>query len=103
MLAERGPPDANDFIYQYDSSRGYNASPGLERITAALLAINAMDDERNPVELGIMEREIKRVRNGKLYMIPASEETRGHGTTANAKFYKQQLQDLLERAPRRTM
>jgi homoserine O-acetyltransferase/O-succinyltransferase len=103
MLAERGPPDANDFIYQYDSSRGYNASPGLERISAALLAINAMDDERNPIELGIMEREIKRVKNGKLYMILASEETRGHGTTANAKLYKQQLQELLERAPRRTM
>ncbi len=96
------PADANDFIYQYDSSRDYNPSPRLGRITAALLAINAMDDERNPVELGIMEREIKRVRNGKLYMIPASDETRGHGTTANAKFWKQQLQELLEQTPLRT-
>ena len=103
MLAQRGPPDANDFIYQYDSSRGYNASPGLERIGAALLAILAVDDERNPPELGIMEREIKRVKNGRLYMIPASTDTRGHGTTANAKFYKQQLKELLDTAPRRTM
>jgi len=103
MLAQRGPPDANDFIYQYDSSRGYNASPGLERIGAALLAILAVDDERNPPELGITEREIKRVRNGKLHMVPASDDTRGHGTTANAKFYKQQLKELLDTAPRRAM
>ena len=103
MLAARGPADANDFLYQYDSSPDYNASPGLERITAALLAIVSMDDERNPSETGIMEREIKRVKNGKLYTIPASDDTRGHGTTANARFYKQQLQELLEKAPRRTM
>ena len=103
MLAARGPADANDFLYQYDSSRDYNASPGLERITAALLAIVSMDDERNPSETGIMEREMKRVKNGKLYMIPASDDTRGHGTTANARFYKQQLKDLLDTAPRRTM
>jgi len=103
MLAARGPADANDFLYQYDSSRDYNASPGLERITAALLAIVSMDDERNPSETGIMEREIKRVKNGKLYTIPASDDTRGHGTTANARFYKQQLQELLEKAPRRTI
>jgi homoserine O-acetyltransferase/O-succinyltransferase len=103
MLAARGPADANDFLYQYDSSRDYNASPGLERITASLLAIVSMDDERNPSETGISEREVKRVKNGKLYMIPASDDTRGHGTTANAKFYKQKLQELLEKAPRRTM
>jgi homoserine O-acetyltransferase len=50
-----------------------------------------------------MTREIKRVKNGALYLIPASEDTRGHGTTAMAKFWKQQLQELLEAAPRRTM
>jgi homoserine O-acetyltransferase len=103
MLAARSPADANDFLYQYDSSRDYNASPGLERITASLLAIVSMDDERNPSETGVMEREMKRVKNGKLYVIPASDETRGHGTTAQARFWKQQLQELLEKAPRRTM
>jgi homoserine O-acetyltransferase len=95
--------DANDFLYQWDSSRDYNPSPGLERIEAVLLAINAADDERNPPETGIMESEIKRVKNGKLYVIPASEETRGHGTTGMAKFYKQQIQDVLQTAPRRAM
>ncbi len=95
--------DANDFLYQWDSSRDYSPAPGLERIQAALLAINSADDERNPPETGIMERELKRVKNGKLYLIPASEETRGHGTTGMAKFYKQQLQELLASAPKRTM
>lgn len=93
--------DANDFVYQWDSSRDYNASPGLERITAPLLAINAADDERNPPELGIMERELKRVKNGKLLMIPASEETRGHGTTGMAKFWKAQLQEFMQATAKR--
>lgn len=93
--------DANDFVYQWDSSRDYNASPGLDRITAPLLAINAADDERNPPELGIMERELKRVKNGKLLMIPASEETRGHGTTGMAKFWKAQLQEFMQASAKR--
>ena len=92
--------DANDFVYQWDASRDYNASPGLERISAPLLAINAADDERNPPELGIMERELKRVKNGRLFLIPASEQTRGHGTTGMAVFWKQQLQDFLQAVPR---
>jgi homoserine O-acetyltransferase len=95
--------DANDFLYQWDSSREYNPAPKLEQIKAVLLAINSADDERNPPETGIMERELKRVQNGKLYLIRASEDTRGHGTTAMAKFYKQQLQELLQSAPRRAM
>ena len=100
-LAAPFTADANDFLYQWDSSRDYNPSPGLERIQAALLAINSADDERNPPETGIMERELKRVKNGRLYLIPASEETRGHGTTGMAKFWKQQVQELLQTAPRR--
>ena len=94
--------DANDFLYQRDSSRDYNASPGLERIRAALLAINAADDERNPPEFGIMERELKRVKNGRLYLIPASEETRGHGTTGMARFWKAQLQAFMQANERRS-
>jgi homoserine O-acetyltransferase len=95
--------DANDFIYQWEASHDYNPSPGLERIEATLLAINAADDERNPPETGVTDAAMKRVRNGKLYLIPASTETRGHLTTGNAKFYQQQLRDLLATAPQRTM
>ena len=92
--------DANDYIYQWESSRDYNPAAGLERIEAALLAINSADDERNPPETGLMEREMKRVKNGRLLLIPASEDTRGHGTTAMAKFYRDELRALLETAPR---
>jgi len=95
--------DANDFLYQWDSSRDYNPAPNLEKIAAALLVINSADDERNPPETGIMERELKRVKSGKLYLIPANEDTRGHGTTGMAKFWKQQLQEWLQSVPRRTM
>ena len=93
--------DANDFLYQWESSGNYNASPGLERIEATLLAINSADDERNPPELKIMEREMKRVKNGRFFLIPASAETRGHGTTGLAKFWTQPVRELLQIAPRR--
>ncbi len=95
--------DANDFLYQWDASRDYNPAPGLERVQAALLAINSADDERNPPELGIMERELKRIKNGRMYLIPSSEDTRGHGTTGMAKFWKQQVQELLQTVARRAI
>jgi homoserine O-acetyltransferase len=95
--------DANDFLYAWESSADYEATSGLDRIQATLLAVNAADDERNPPESGIMERDLKRVKNGKLLLIPASEETRGHATTGMAKFYKTQVQELLQTAPRRAM
>ena len=95
--------DANDFIYQWDASHDFNPSPNLEKIEATTLAINAADDERNPPETGVTDAAIKRIKNGRLYLIPASTETRGHLTTGNAKFYKQQLQDLLATAPQKTM
>jgi homoserine O-acetyltransferase len=92
--------DANDVLYQWDSSRDYNPSAGLERIQATLLAINSADDERNPPELGVMDREIRRVKNGRVLLIPASEQTAGHGTTFSAKFWKADLAALLQAAPR---
>jgi homoserine O-acetyltransferase/O-succinyltransferase len=95
--------DANDFIYQWEASHDYNPSAGMERIEATLLAINAADDERNPPETGVTEAAIKRIKNGRLYLIPASTQTRGHLTTGNAAFYKQQLQELLQTAPQHTM
>jgi homoserine O-acetyltransferase/O-succinyltransferase len=92
--------DANDLLYQWESSRDYNPSAGLERIQATLLAINSADDERNPPELGILDREIKRVKNGRVVLIPASDQTAGHATTFFAKFWKSDVGALLQTAPR---
>lgn len=94
--------DANDHLYQWDSSRDYDASASLEKIEATVLAINSADDERNPPELGLLDREIKRVKNGSVLLIPASAETFGHGTTGRAKFWKDDVAALLKTAPRRT-
>ena len=102
-LATEVTADANDFLYQWQASHDYNPSGALERIEATLLAINAADDERNPPETGITDAALKRVKKGRLYLIPASAETRGHLTTGNARFYTQQLQELLQTAPQRTM
>lgn len=95
--------DANDFLYQWEASHDYNPTGGLDRIEATLLAINAADDERNPPETGVTDAAMKRVKNGRLFLIPASTETRGHLTTGNAAFWKQQLQELLQTAPQKTM
>ena len=100
-LAAPFTADANDYLYQWEASADYDPAPNLERVRAALLAVNSADDERNPPELGIMERELKRIEGARLFLIPASEDTRGHGTTGLAKFWKRQVQALLETAPRR--
>jgi homoserine O-acetyltransferase len=99
-LAETSRADANDVIFQYESARDYNPSPKLESIKARLLAINSADDERNPAELGIMEREIKRIAQGRFLLIPASDETSGHGTTGRAKWWKHHLAEFLRPADR---
>jgi homoserine O-acetyltransferase len=101
-LAAPFPADANDWIYAWESSGGYNPTPVLDKITAAVLAINAADDERNPPITGVTEAALKHVKNGRLFLIPASEETRGHGTTGMAKFYTKELAAFLETAPRKT-
>jgi homoserine O-acetyltransferase len=98
----KAPPagDANDLLFQWASSGDYDPAAGLEKIRASLLAINSADDERNPPELGVLDREIKRVKNGRVFLIPASEQTAGHGTTGQARFWKQPLAELLQTAPR---
>jgi homoserine O-acetyltransferase len=91
--------DANDFIYQWESSHDYDAADKLEAIEASLLLINSADDERNPPETGLTDAAMKRVKIGRLYLIPASTDTRGHGTTGNATFYTEQVRQLLQNAP----
>ncbi|HET7063978.1 MAG TPA: alpha/beta fold hydrolase [Rudaea sp.] len=94
--------DANDCLYQIDSSRDYNPQPKLGTIKAALLAVNSADDQINPPELGILEREIKNVPHGRAIVIPISEATRGHGTHTWAALWKDELMKLLnESEPKR--
>jgi homoserine O-acetyltransferase len=95
--------DANDYLYQWDASHDYDPSAGMEKIEATLLAINAADDERNPPETGVTADAVRRIKNGKIHLIPASTETRGHLTTGNARFYVEQLKELLQSAPQKTM
>ena len=90
--------DANDFLYQVNSSRNYDPSPQLEKITAPVMYINSADDFINPPELGIAERGIKKVKNGRFVLLPISDETRGHGTHTRAAVWKQYLQELLEKS-----
>jgi homoserine O-acetyltransferase len=102
-LANATKADANDFIWAWSSSADFDAAPALERIQATVLAINSADDERNPPDTGVTDAALKRVKNGKIYLIPASTETRGHLTTGNANFYAKQLDELLRSAPNRAM
>lgn len=87
--------DANDLLYQVEASRDYDPGPGLEKIRAPLLAVNSADDLINPPELGILEREIRRVARGRAVVLPLSAATRGHGTHTFAAVWKQYLTELL--------
>src|SRR6201984_2324039 len=88
--------DANDVLYALEASHDYDPGPNLEKIRAPLLAINSADDLINPPELGILEREIKRVPHGRAIVIPTSDKTRGHGSHTIATLWKDQLQELVK-------
>ncbi|MBI3886311.1 MAG: alpha/beta fold hydrolase [Opitutae bacterium] len=92
--------DANDYLYALEASADYDPAPGLEKITAPLLAINTADDLINPPELGLLEREIKRVAHGRAVVIPFSAETRGHGSHTVAALWKDELAKLLAESAR---
>jgi homoserine O-acetyltransferase/O-succinyltransferase len=88
--------DANDILYAVNSSRNYDPSGKLETIKAPVMFVNSGDDFINPPELGIAEREIKKVKNGKFVLLPPSEQTHGHGTHTLAAVWQQYLKELLD-------
>jgi homoserine O-acetyltransferase len=88
--------DANDLLYALNASRNYDPSPQLEKITVPVMFVNSADDFINPPELGIAEREIKRVKKGRFVLIPISEQSHGHGTHTWAAVWQQYLKELLE-------
>ena len=88
--------DANDVLYAVAASRDYDPGPDLARIEAPLFAVNCADDLVNPPELGILEREIRRVPHGRAIVIPYSDRTRGHGSHTVAALWKQYLEELLK-------
>ncbi len=96
VRAQVATKDANDMLYQFDASRDYDPAPMLEKIRAPLLAINSADDQVNPPELGIVEKEIKRVKHGRFILVPISDQTRGHGTHSLPAIWQQYLASLLE-------
>jgi homoserine O-acetyltransferase len=96
--ARFGALDANDLLYQVNASRNYDPSGQLGKIKAPMMYINSGDDFINPPELGIAEREVKKVQKAKFVLIPASENTHGHGTHTWAELWKQYLGELLEKS-----
>ncbi len=92
--------DANDVLYAVEASHDYDPGPALEKIRVPLVAINFADDLINPPELGILEREIKRVPQGRAITIPLSGQTRGHGSHTVVSLWKEHLVELLQRSAR---
>jgi homoserine O-acetyltransferase len=93
--------DANNYLYAFEASRDYDPGPDLEKIKAPLLAINSADDLINPPEQRILEKEIKRVRNGKAIVLPLTDQTVGHGSHTKAVLWKQYLVSLLRKSERK--
>jgi homoserine O-acetyltransferase len=92
--------DANDFLYAVSASRNYDPSAKLDTIKVPVIFVNSADDFINPPELGIAEREIKKVKNGKFVLLPTSEQTHGHGTHTWAALWQQYLKELLDESRR---
>jgi homoserine O-acetyltransferase len=90
--------DANDFLYYIDSSRNYDASQHLDRITVPITWVNTSDDFINPPELGIAERYAPQLRKGRFVLLPITDQTRGHGTNMLAAIWKPYLVDLMRRS-----
>jgi homoserine O-acetyltransferase len=98
-LAQPAAADANDLIYMYEASRDYDPEPLLGRIKARVLAINSADDERNPHETGLMPAAMARIPQARMLLIPASTDTAGHGTTGQARFWREELAGFLKEVP----
>jgi homoserine O-acetyltransferase/O-succinyltransferase len=96
MRREMETLDANDLLYAVNASRNYDPSGDLEKISVPVMFVNSADDFINPPELDIAEREIQKVKNGKFVLLPASEQTHGHGTHTWAALWQQYLKELLE-------
>ena len=96
MKSRMASTDANDMLYQFNASRDYDPSPNLEKITAALLAINSADDVVNPPELGLMEKLMPRVKRGRYVLVPTSDQTRGHGTHSLPAIWGPHLAEFLK-------
>ena len=92
--------DANDVFYAVNASRNYDPSANLDKITAPVMFINSADDFINPPELGIAERGIKKVKNGRFVLLPISDKTHGHGTHTDAAVWQQYLRELLDQTQR---
>ena len=90
--------DANDLYYAFDASRNYNPEPNLEKITVPLTAVNSADDQINPPELKILDRDIQRVKKGKYVLLPITDQTRGHGTHSWPAIWGNYLEELLKRS-----
>jgi homoserine O-acetyltransferase len=91
--------DANDVLYAFDASRNYDPSVGLEKVTVPVLAINSADDFVNPPELGLMDKLMPRVKNGRFVLLPISDATRGHGTHSLPAIWKSYLAEFLTMLP----
>jgi homoserine O-acetyltransferase len=99
IMAERWKAmDANDFIYQVDASRDYDPSGGLSKITAAVTWVNSADDFINPPELGLAETFAPKIPKGRYVLIPASDQTHGHGSHTWAVLWQGELAALLARS-----
>ena len=92
--------DANDFLYAVSASRNYDPSAGLEKITVPVMWINSADDFINPPELTMAQSEVRRLRKGRFILVPASEQTYGHGTHTHAEVWQAYLKELLEESAR---
>lgn len=95
LTARTSTTDANDFLYQFESSRDYDPSGRLHLITAPALFINSADDQVNPPELGLAEKYAALMPRTRFILLPITDQTRGHGTHSLPAVWGAYLRDFL--------
>jgi homoserine O-acetyltransferase/O-succinyltransferase len=88
--------DANDMLYQYEASTDFDPAADLGKIQARVIAINTEDDTVNQPELGVMEREIRKVPRGRYVLVPRGDSTIGHGSYTVGMLFAQYIVELLQ-------
>ncbi|HEX4230333.1 MAG TPA: alpha/beta fold hydrolase [Bryobacteraceae bacterium] len=96
IKSQTGGGDANDLLYAFESSRDFNAEPGLGQIKTKVFALNFADDEFYRDSLQILQRDILQVRQGKIAVRPVSAGSAGHLSMAHPNLWKDQIRAFMD-------
>lgn len=101
MVAQYRARDANDYLYDFESSADYDPAGGFDRIRAPMLAINFADDMVNPVQFTATRQTIAHLKSAHLVVLPGGDKGYGHASIFHAEIWGPSLASFLKDVPDR--